>query len=247
MVTVVDQPGRRGYIVARNTIMRSATSRFVLLLDDDTYLVESGPLHLALEIMEQHREIAAVACAQAEADGSPWPASMQPSPVSYRCYVPAFIGFAHLLRRDVFLRLGGYREEFQFYGEEKDYCLRLWNAGYRVMYMPDARVAHVPDPSGRSAARYLRYVVRNDCLCALYNEPLLVAMLSVPVRLARYILMRRNGRVDDPGGMRWIVTELGSRLPGIWRDRAPVTWASLRHWRSLRRVPPAFRAEVVAP
>jgi GT2 family glycosyltransferase len=243
-LTFISQPDRRGYIVARNEIMRTATTRYVLLLDDDTYLVESEPLRSAVGIMEDHKDIAAVACAQAEADGLPWPAAMQPSPVSYRCYVPSFIGFAHLLRRDVFLTLGGYRESFQFYGEEKDYCLRLLNAGHRVMYMPDARVAHVPDPSGRSAARYLRYVIRNDCLCALYNEPLAMMIVTVPVRIARYVLMRRKGRIDDPGGMQWIVSELAARIPEIWRNRAPVKWASVHQWRNLRRVPPAFGARL---
>ena len=39
------------------------------------------------------------------------------------CYVPSFIGFAHLVRREVFVAIGGYRESFEFYGEEKDFCL----------------------------------------------------------------------------------------------------------------------------
>jgi GT2 family glycosyltransferase len=239
-LTFITQPGRRGYIVARNTIVRAARYPQVLLLDDDTYLVDAKPLETAAGIMAARQDIAAIACAQAEADGSPWPAAMQPSPVAYRCYVPSFIGFAHLLRRDVFLSLGGYRESFQFYGEEKDFCLRLLDAGFRVMYMPDARVAHVPDPSGRSAARYLRYDVRNDCLSALYNEPMAMMLVSVPIRVARYVIMRRQGRVVDPGGMQWIVKELIGHLPEIWRNRTPVSWSSLRRWRTLRRVPPAF-------
>ena len=55
-------------------------------------------------------------------------------------------------------------------------------------------------------ARYLRYVIRNDCLCALFNEPWPLPCASVPVRLRRYLRMRRHGRVQrsrrvrvDPG------------------------------------------------
>ena len=63
-----------------------------------------------------------------------------------------------------FPEIGGYRESFGFYGEEKDLCLRLLDAGYVTVYLPEALVAHVPDDSGRSQQRYLRFVSRNDCL-----------------------------------------------------------------------------------
>jgi GT2 family glycosyltransferase len=243
---LIEQPGARGYIVARNTMMRLAANESVLLLDDDAYVIDPAGIRRALQVLNSVERVAAVACAQAEADGSPWPPAMQPSPVDYACYVASYIGFAHLLRRSVFLTLGGYQESFHFYGEEKDYCQRLLNAGYDVVYLPDVRVAHVPDPSGRSQARYLRYVIRNDCMSAMYNEPLPMLLVSVPMRLARYLSMRRHGNVSDPGGLEWIGSELLSALPGIWRDRKPMRWASVRRWRQLRRAWPAFARREVA-
>jgi GT2 family glycosyltransferase len=243
---LIEQPDARGYIVARNTTMRLAANDSVLLLDDDAYVIDPDGMRHAMQVLQSNPRVGAVACAQAEADGRPWPATMQPSPVDYACYVASYIGFAHLLRQSVFLTLGGYQESFHFYGEEKDYCQRLLNAGYDVVYLPDARVAHIPDPSGRSQARYLRYVVRNDCLSALYNEPLPMLMVSVPLRLARYVKMRRHGNVTDPGGLQWIASELTTALPRIWRDRRPVRWASVRRWRQLRRTWPAFPPREVA-
>lgn len=242
----IEQPGAQGPIVARNTIVRLAINDAVMLLDDDAFVIDGRAVRNALRVLEQHPSVGAVACAQAEADGSPWPAAMQPSPAGYPCYVTAYIGFAHLLRRSVFLALGGYQESFHFYGEEKDYCLRLLNAGYDVVYLPDARVAHVPDPSGRSDARYLRYVVRNDCLSALYNEPLPMALVTVPIRVARYAVMRRHGQVKDPGGLRWVIGELIASLPAVWRTRKPMRWTSIRRWRRLRRMWPAFDPRAAA-
>jgi GT2 family glycosyltransferase len=236
---IVRQEGSEGYIVARNTIAKLASHDFMLLMDDDAYVIDAETIRRAIELMHRDSRVGAVACAQAEADGSPWPAAMQPSPVSYTCYVPAFIGFAHVLRRSVFLELGGYQELFHFYGEEKDYCLRLLDAGYSVVYVPAARVAHVPDPSGRSPSRYLRYVIKNDCLAALFNEPLLMVVVSVPIRLIRYRRMRRQSGVADPGGMSWIVRQLIAALPQVWRGRKPVRWASVRTWRRLQRTWPA--------
>ena len=158
-LTFISQPDQQGPIVARNTMVRLADSEIVLLLDDDTLLVDDRGIRRALDLILTHPDVGAVACAMAHADGSPWPSSMQPSPATYLSLVPAYIGFAHLLRRDLFLKLGSYRPLFYFYGEEKDYCLRLINAGYHVVYDPEALVAHLVDPSGRSPARYLRYAL----------------------------------------------------------------------------------------
>ncbi len=239
-VTLVEQPGRQGYIVARNAIVRRARAPYVLLLDDDTVVHDRGAVADALDVLSQASTIAAVAFAQAEHDGAPWPPATQPAPVDHACLVPAYIGFAHLLRRDVFLSLGGYREAFQFYGEEKDYCLRLLHAGYHVVYLPHARVMHIPDPEGRGLSRYLRFTIRNDCLCALFNEPWPLPFVSVPIRLWRYLKMRRNAGLDDPGGLAWIVAEVLRQLPQLGRERRPVSWHTLRSWRALRAAPPPF-------
>jgi GT2 family glycosyltransferase len=242
-LTFIRQP-QLGCIAGRNTMMEMAKSEFVMLLDDDAFLVDDRGVRRALELIAHHRDVGAVACAMAREDGSPWPLSMQPSPVTYLACVPAYIGFAHLLRRSLFLELGRYRQLFYFYGEEKDYCLRLLNAGYYVVYDPQALVAHLADPAGRSPERYLRYVIRNDCLYSLCNEPFPLPLLSVPVRLYRYWKMRRHGGVDDPDGFRWIVAEVARALPSIVRERKPVRWASLMRWRRLRRTLPAFTPEL---
>jgi len=237
---VVRQAESEGYIVARNTIMRLATSDYVLLLDDDAYLIGAAGIKEALAVMEHHSEVAAIGFAQAEADGRPWPAAMQAAPVSYRCRVASYIGFAHLLRRRVFHEVGGYREELHFYGEEKGFCAQLLKVGYQVLYMPDVLVAHVPDPVGRSRTRYLRYVVRNDCLFALHNLPWPATCVSLPVRLVRYFLMSRTNAAGDPAGFFWIIWQLVRALPDGLRTRTPMTWSDLALWRRLRRRPSAW-------
>src|SRR5215510_2902391 len=205
-VRAIHQTAHEGYIVARNTIVRDATTAYVLLMDDDAALIDSVSILDAVRLLDENPRVGAVACAMAERDRSPWHPSMQPAPVDYTCYVPTFIGFAHILRRWLFVELTGYRESFHFYGEEKDYCLRMLDAGSNIIYMPSARVIHAPNPSGRSQSKYVRYTIRNDCLFALYNEPLPLALLTVPIRLGRYVSMSRG--FDDSGGFSWIVREL---------------------------------------
>ena len=245
-LVLVNQPGRQGYIVARNAIVRRAQTAFVLMLDDDTVVRDGKAIADAIDVLSDRASIGAVGFAQAEGDGSPWPASAQPSVADYPCLVPAFIGFAHLLRRDAFLAVGGYREAFYFYGEEKDFCLRLLDAGREVAYLPHARVVHLPDPEGRSPSRYLRQVIRNDCLGALYNEPFPLPLATVPLRLFRYFRMRSHGRIADAGGFAWILRELAGQLPDVARQRKPVRWATLRRWRALRALPERFDPSAVS-
>lgn len=244
-VRVIRQENNEGYIVARNLIVKAARGEFVLNLDDDAFILDPGAIRRALGLLVSDRGVAVVAFAQAEASGAPWPGAMQASPVDYPCYVPSFIGFAHLLRREAFLALGGYREAFFFYGEEKEYCLRLLDAGLHVVYLPGALVAHVPDPAGRSGQKYLRYTVRNNCLGALYNEPLPMMLLSIPLRLALYFRMRRGWNIEDPGGFRWILWQVLSAAPGICWGRSTVRWATFRRWRALRRQWPPYPAETL--
>ena len=240
--TLIAQPRLRiirddrgpGNIVGRNTLMAQASADAVLLLDDDAALLEAGGVERALEILSRDSDVAAIAFAQANEDGGPWPETMQPGLGQSPRYVAAFIGFAHLLRRDVFLRLGGYRERFVFYGEEKEYCLRLLDHGLRVVYLPDALVIHAQDASGRTPQRYLRYVTRNDCLNALYNEPLRRVVWLVPARLALYFRMRARWGVNDPAGLLWILKEVAANAGAALRVRKPVSRRTLAAWRRLR-------------
>ena len=62
--------------------------------------------------------------------------------------------------------------------------------------------------SGRSQHAYLRFVVRNDCLNALYNDPLPRVLWMLPVRYVLYFRMRRGWRIRDPWGWIWIAREV---------------------------------------
>jgi GT2 family glycosyltransferase len=211
-------------------------------MDDDAALFCGDAIERAVQVIETDPRAGAIAFAQCDRGGVRWDERMQPARAREACYVPAFIGFGHLLRREAFIAIGGYRESFEFYGEEKDFCLRLIEAGYRTVYLPDALVIHEPDQAGRSRQRYLRYVARNDCLAALYNEPLSRLLWLLPARLALYFRMRSRWKVDDPWGWAWIVRELGRNAGTILRDRKPVSRATIETWKRLRESPEPYRA-----
>jgi len=234
-VRVIRDDTGAAYIVGRNRIVREATTPCVLLLDDDAVILDASAVRKAIDVLDRDPSVAAVGFAQAEADGQRWPLSMQPGAALVPALVPTFIGFAHLVRTATFLAHGGYREMLVFYGEEKELCVRLWDQGFKVVYLPDALIAHVPDRSGRSNTRYVRYAIRNDCLFSILNEPMPLPLASIPIRLRRYRRMVKGVEGGDPGGFRWLMRDLVRVFPDAWRQRRAVSWKTLRAWRLMRR------------
>lgn len=52
-------------------------------------------------------------------------------------------GASMLIRREVFEAIGLYDENYFFYYEETDFCLRAARAGFETWYVPESRVAHI--------------------------------------------------------------------------------------------------------
>lgn len=232
-------PGR-GLAAARSECVFQARSPWVLNLDDDAVLVSAEAVRQALCTIDADPGIFAVAFAQAQADGTPWPAGAQPAPVDYRCRTASFIGFAHLVRREAFVTLRGFRAQLIINGEERELCLRALDAGYDVVYLPEARIAHLADPANRDVRHYLHLTVRNGVLSSIYDDPFLLLCVRVPMRLLAYFRMRRGWAVHDPGGFLAILRWIGRDLRLAVSQRRPVRWATIRRWRYLARQFPAY-------
>lgn len=56
--------------------------------------------------------------------------------------VDAVSGVCMLVRRDIFQKIGGFREEYFMYGEDIDLCLRVRKLGYKVYHIPNAEIIH---------------------------------------------------------------------------------------------------------
>lgn len=56
--------------------------------------------------------------------------------------VPVIAGSFMMMPRAVFDELGGWDETYFFYGEDIDFCYRMYQAGYQVIYYPHVEVLH---------------------------------------------------------------------------------------------------------
>lgn len=231
---VIRADKQQGTAAARNRIAFLARTPYVLSLDDDAYLLGDAAVRRAYALLQNDPAVAAVAFAQADETGRRFPDPQQPAAVAVPSYVPTFIGFAVLIARDRLVAIGGYREAFEINGEEREVSLRWLDRGWRVVYLPDAAVAHVADPSNRDVPAYVRRVMRNDCLAAIYNEPLARAVVIIPFKFWCFIRMRATLPQGDPGGLRWLTRELLRAAPEAIRARRPVKWSTIREWRRTR-------------
>lgn len=246
-VDLVRLDAHTGTAAAKNIAARRAKTPYLLSLDDDAFLVSGESVGRGVALLDADAAVAAVAFAQADEHARRRQPSQQPAAGDEACYVPAFVGFGCLIRRDRLLDVGGYRDVFVIHGEERELCLRWLDRGWRVVYMPDAPVAHVADCGNRDARSYVRHVIRNDCLNALYNEPAPRAVLSIPIRLLSFRRMAAGIPGGDPQGLRWVVNELWSRWPSVRRERRPVRWRTLGEWRRLRDSTPRYTGPLARP
>jgi len=93
-------------------------------------------------------------------------------------------GACMFVRAELFHRFGGFDNDFFAHMEEIDYCWRLKNSGYKIMYCPESVVFHVGGgtlPKKSSQKTYLNF--RNNLVLLYKNLP---SHQLLPVFLFRF-------------------------------------------------------------
>jgi GT2 family glycosyltransferase len=63
--------------------------------------------------------------------------------------IEAVSGVAMMVRREVIEQVGLLDERFFFYAEDLDWCLRIRQAGWKIVYFPDSVIIHFKSQSGK--------------------------------------------------------------------------------------------------
>ncbi len=165
---IVFNSHNRGGGAARNQGMKMAKGEYILILDVDT-IVTSGAIDKLISYLDNTIKCGLVAAKMTDIDGRlQYTCRTYPTIVSKLLRrtpgkwarrmldteemrnwdhasireVDYVIGACQLIRKSVIDEIGLLDENI-FYGpEDIDFCLRIWQAGYKVVYNPEAIIIH---------------------------------------------------------------------------------------------------------
>ncbi len=186
-VRLEEQAENVGFPRGNNIGLSLSRGRNILLLNPDT-IVESGALERMVEFLDRNPDAGAIGPQLVNPDGShqssrrrfpslltavfesTWLNSVAPKKVIAQYYVldvppdqqtdvDWLVGACIMVPARVVDEVGMLDEAYFMYSEELDWCRRIKNAGYRIVYLPDARVVHYMGKSSEQAVteRHLNF------------------------------------------------------------------------------------------
>jgi GT2 family glycosyltransferase len=189
-VQVLTNRESRGPTAARNAGATAASGKYLLTVDDDCVLTSPSSLETALGLFDSD-DVAAVTLPFVNVQIDTTVRTAAPEPTGSFVTTDYYAGMA-LFRRDLFLAVNGYREEYFMHHEEPDLVVRLLEKRYFVRNGFNRLIDHCESPV-RDSAKLWRLGARNAILFAVYNVPLTllpVHLVSTVIRTFLYALKR---------------------------------------------------------
>lgn len=226
----------RGYIVHRNRAAELARAPVIVSIDDDAAFSSLETIRVTLADLD-HPRVGAVSIPSMDVNkpGAPWYGTrygMVPPDRDGVWVVPAYRGTAYAVRRELFRELGGYQESFFHQGEERDFCLRLLNAGFVTRFGSASPIHHYESPK-RDQSRVITYGSRNNMLFAWYNVPMPYLLVHLPVTTAKSLFCHMK-KGYTRASVRGLLRGVNMILKQV-SHRRPVSRLAYRASRHLKR------------
>lgn len=227
-VRIVTGHQRKGLIVCRNRAARVARGRIIVSIDDDAYFTDETTLCRVAAAFDQFPQAGALALPYIEPRRVGDHTHTMPLPGGSP--LRSYIGCAHAVHRDLFLELGGYRDLLVHQGEERDFCLRMLDAGWQVVMADTPPIVHDVSPH-RDIGRMTYYGYRNTLLFSSLNVPA-SSMLPQMLKNTAQLMMHRPRRSAELARFRGLLSGWVSVVT-CRSDRRPVRQETFQRYRSM--------------
>lgn len=75
--------------------------------------------------------------------------------------VDSVIGAFIMIKREVLEKVGGLDEAYFMYAEDIDWCTRIWQSGYQVVYNPKVQVIYEGSRRARTTVKYAKIFIKS--------------------------------------------------------------------------------------
>ncbi len=218
-----------GFGRACNLGMSQSKGRYIFLLNPDARLTDESDLAQVCRLMDENPRWGLAGAKVLSQNGSlespparEYPGqkhvqrdfSQLPGSISW------VIGAAMIVRRDIYLQLGGFDPDFFLYSEETDLCLRVRESGYEIGWLEDVAVKHIGgesekgvDPSD-TACRKLRGLLTFRTKHYAHTECVFLANRD---RRRAFFRMIANGLLALVRGKKSTAWEKHRMYRGVWK------------------------------
>ncbi len=222
--------GGNGPCVLRNLGARLASTNILFPIDDDSVFQDPTIIERTIAEFDDPR-IGAVAIPFINIRENDIVQSRAPdTDKTYVC--SAYLGASHALRRDLFLKYGGYHEELFYMCEERDYCIRMLDHGYVVRLGSAPPIHHHASPVRN--VWWQRMLQRRNDICHVYwDVPFPDLLYHLPGTIISGLIFGiRDRSLSRTIAGYWNAPAVCLRT---WRERDPVKVKTYRLMRKLNR------------
>ena len=174
----------RGLMYARNLFLEVSDAAYFCSLDDDAWFLSENALGIAIEYLDNNKDVAAIGFEILSPDRN----KMRHDNIIETVETNRYIGCGHVLRVDIAKNTGMYLSAPGFYGsEEKDLCIRMIDAGYKIIKMKGLYVWHDKTSIARDFHLQHRSNVCNDLVFMWRRTPLMYLVPSFFLKLYKQL------------------------------------------------------------